>query len=119
MFRDSLQQLVDRLPGASAGILMGCDGISVDAYTKPGEEAIDIQTVGMELAQVMSQMRKTSTQLGGGRLHELALKADKLVILVQLLSDAYFVAYAVKPEASLGKARYLMRLLTPQIQAEL
>jgi predicted regulator of Ras-like GTPase activity (Roadblock/LC7/MglB family) len=119
MFRDSLQKMVDRLAGGVAGILMGFDGISVDSYTKPGEEAIDIQTVGMELAHVVGQMRKAAEQLDSGPLREITLKADKLMVFVYLLSDEYFVACAVKPEASFGKARYLMRLLAPQIQAEL
>jgi predicted regulator of Ras-like GTPase activity (Roadblock/LC7/MglB family) len=119
MFRDSLQKMVDRLAGGVAGILMGFDGISVDAYTKPGEQAIDIQTVGMELAHVVSQMRKAAEQLGGGPLREVTLKADKLIVLVDLINDEYFVACAITPEASFGKARYLMRLLAPQIQADL
>jgi predicted regulator of Ras-like GTPase activity (Roadblock/LC7/MglB family) len=119
MFRDSLQGMVDRLAGGVAGILMGFDGIAVDAYTKPGEEALDIQTVGMELAHAVVQMRKAAEQLEGGQLRELTLKADNLVVLVYLLTDEYFVACAVKPQASFGKARYLMRLLAPQIQAEL
>lgn len=119
MFRDSLQKMVDRLSGGVAGILIGFDGISVDSYTKPGEEVVDIQVVGMELAHVVSQMRKAAEQLDSGPLREITLKADKLVIFVQLVNDEYFVACAVKPEASFGKARYLMRLLAPQIQAEL
>jgi len=41
------------------------------------------------------------------------------MVFVYLLSGEYFVACAVKPEANFGKARYLMRLLAPQIQAEL
>lgn len=119
MFRDSLQKMVDRLAGGVAGILMGFDGISVDAYTKPGEEAIDIQTVGMELAHVVAQMKKAAEQLDGGPLREITLRADRLTVFVQVVNDEYFVACAVKPEASFGKARYLMRLLAPQIQAEL
>jgi len=47
------------------------------------------------------------------------LKADKLVVLLHLLNDEYFIACAVKPEANFGKARYLLRLLVPQIRAEL
>jgi predicted regulator of Ras-like GTPase activity (Roadblock/LC7/MglB family) len=119
MFRDSLQGMVDRLAGGMAGILMGLDGIAVDAYTKPGEEGLDIQTLGMELAHAVGQMRKAAAQLEVGQLRELTLKADQLVVLVTFLTDEYFVACAVKPEASFGKARYLMRLLAPQIQAEL
>jgi predicted regulator of Ras-like GTPase activity (Roadblock/LC7/MglB family) len=119
MFRESLQGMVDRLAGGVAGILMGFDGIAVDAYTKSGEEAVDIQTVGMELAHAVVQMRKAAEHLDVGQVRELTLRADKLVVLVYLVTDEYFVACAVKPEASFGKARYLMRLLAPQIQAEL
>jgi predicted regulator of Ras-like GTPase activity (Roadblock/LC7/MglB family) len=119
MFRENLQRMVDRLAGGVAGILMGFDGISVDSYTKEGEEGIDIQTVGMELAHAVGQVRKAAEQLDVGRLHELTLRADKLVVLLYLLNDEYFIACAVKPEANFGKARYLMRLLAPQIRAEL
>ena len=119
MFRESLQIMVDRLAGGVAGILMGFDGIAVDAYTKSGEEAVDIQTVGMELAHAVVQMRKAAEHLDVGQVRELTLRADKLVVLVYLVTEEYFVACAVKPEANFGKARYLMRLLAPQIQAEL
>jgi predicted regulator of Ras-like GTPase activity (Roadblock/LC7/MglB family) len=119
MFRDSLAGMVDRLAGGMAGILIGFDGIAVDAYTKSGQEALDIQTLGMELSHAVGQMRKAVEQLDIGPLRELTLKANDLVVLVYLISDEYFVACAVKPEANFGKARYLMRLLAPQIQAEL
>jgi predicted regulator of Ras-like GTPase activity (Roadblock/LC7/MglB family) len=119
MFRENLQRMVDRLAGGVAGILMGFDGISVESYTKDGEESLDIQTVGMELAHAVGQMRKAAENLDVGHLRELTLKADTLVVLVYLLNDEYFIACALKPEASFGKARYLMRLLAPQIQAEL
>jgi len=119
MFRESLQIMVDRLAGGVAGILMGFDGIAVDAYTKAGEETVDIQTVGMELAHAVVQMRKAAEHLDVGQVRELTLRADKLVVLVYLVTEEYFVACAVKPEANFGKARYLMRLLAPQIQAEL
>jgi predicted regulator of Ras-like GTPase activity (Roadblock/LC7/MglB family) len=119
MFRDSLQRMVDRLSGGVAGILMGFDGISVDSYTKEGEESLDIQTVGMEIAHAVMQMKKAAENLDVGPLREVTLKTENLVVLVHLLDEEYFVACAVKPEASFGKARYLMRLLAPQLQAEL
>lgn len=122
MFRESLQRMVDRLSGGVAGILMGFDGISVESYTRDGADqdpSLDIQIIGMELAHALSQMRNAVERLDVGALGELTVKADKLVVFVYVLSDEYFVACAVKPEASFGKARYLMRLLVPQLQAEL
>jgi hypothetical protein len=40
-------------------------------------------------------------------------------VLVHVLNTEYFVACAIRPEANSGKARYLLRLLAPQIQSEL
>jgi predicted regulator of Ras-like GTPase activity (Roadblock/LC7/MglB family) len=119
MFRDTLQKMVDRLDGGVAGILMGSDGIAVDSYTRERQDEVDIQTVGMELAHAIAQMGKGVERLDMGPVTEITIRADKFVILVHVLSDEYFVACAVRPDANPGKARYLMRLTAPQIRAEL
>jgi predicted regulator of Ras-like GTPase activity (Roadblock/LC7/MglB family) len=119
MFRDTLQKMVQRLEGGVAGILMGFDGIAVDLYNQSGKDEIDIQTVGMELAHAISQMRKAIERLEVGQATEITVRADKLVILVHVISDEYFIACAVRPDTSFGKARYVMRLTAPQIRAEL
>ncbi len=118
MFRETLQKTVDRMDGGLAGILMGFDGISVEAYARP-DTGTDIQTVGMELAHVISQVRKAAGQLEVGGLKEITLRAEALTVIVHVLNDEYFVALAVRADGNFGKARYLMRLLVPQIQSEL
>ncbi|MEP6654669.1 MAG: hypothetical protein ABJA82_15005 [Myxococcales bacterium] len=118
MFRERIQKMIDRLDAAgTAGILMGFDGISVDSYARPG--AADVQTIGMELAHVISQLKRSvhGAQLGG--LREMEVKTDKLALLIRLVTDEYFLAFGVPPGSNLGKARYLLRLLAPEIRAEL
>ena len=119
MFRDTLQKMVNRLDGGVAGILMGFDGIAVEHYSREGQEGVDIQTVGMELAHAVTQMRKAIEQLDLGQAAEITIRTDKLVILTYVLSEEYFVACAVRPDSSFGKARYVMRLTAPQIRADL
>jgi predicted regulator of Ras-like GTPase activity (Roadblock/LC7/MglB family) len=118
MFRENLQRMVERVDGGVAGILMGFDGISVEAFARSGEGP-DIQTVGMELAHVISQVRRAAEALEVGGLQEVTVRADNLVVLVRVLNTEYFVACAIRPGANSGKARYLLRLLAPQIQSEL
>jgi predicted regulator of Ras-like GTPase activity (Roadblock/LC7/MglB family) len=99
---------------------MGFDGISVEAYTKPDDgDGTDIQTVGMELAHVISQVRRAAELLEIGRLSEITVRAEKLTIIVQALNEEYFIAFAVNGSGNFGKARYVLRLLVPQIRAEL
>jgi predicted regulator of Ras-like GTPase activity (Roadblock/LC7/MglB family) len=118
MFRESLQKMVERVDGGVAGILMGFDGISVDAFARP-VGGPDIQTVGMELAHVISQVRRAVEALEVGGLKEIVFRAEKLTVLVHVLNSEYFVACAIRPEANAGKARYVLRILAPQIHSEL
>lgn len=118
MFRETLQKMVDRVDGSIAGVLMGFDGISVEAYTRPASET-DIQTVGMELSHVIAQVKRAAELLEVGGLREVTLNAEKITVLVRVLNDEYFVAYALGPQANFGKARYVLRLIAPVIQSEL
>ncbi len=118
MFREQIQAVVDKIDGGVAGILMGFDGISVDAYTKAGAVA-DIQTIGMELAHVIGQLRRAVETMNTGKLRETTVRADGLTVLVAPLNDEYFIALAVEPQGNFGKARYLLRLLAPQLLRDL
>ena len=73
----------------------------------------------MELAHTVTQMRKAVEGLDLGRATEITVRTDKLVILIYVLNEEYFVACAVRPDSSFGRARYVMRLAAPQIRAEL
>ena len=119
MFRETIQKMLDRLdsPGGAAGILMGFDGIAVDSYVRPG--GVDVQTVCMELAHVIAQIRRTANSAHIGALREMRVKTDKVAMLIQMVTDDYFLVFGVPPDGNLGKARYLLRMLAPQIRAQL
>ena len=42
-----------------------------------------------------------------------------MTLVVRMLTDEYFLACAVLPTGSLGKARYLMRVTAPTLRADL
>ncbi len=118
MFRDSLKKMVDRVEGGVAGILMGWDGIAVESYTRPGQ-SLDIQTVGMEFSHLCTKIRQAAELLEIGELREVVIKADTLTVIIHALNAEYFMAFAILPGASHGKARYVVRTLVPQLQSEL
>ena len=119
MFRDSIQKVIDRLDGdgSASGILMGFDGIMVDSYSRPG--AADLQTVGMEMSHLLAQVRRAAEALELGEMGEVTIRTEKLAVLIYVVTREYFVAFGVKPDGNVGKARYLLRVLAPQIRAEL
>ena len=118
MFREAIQKMVDRMDGGRAGVLMGFDGISVEVYNKPGMGS-DINTIGMELAHILTQLRRSAEALDAGGVTEVSLRAERLIVLVRLVTAEYFLACALEPTGNLGKARYLLRITAPEIQAEL
>jgi predicted regulator of Ras-like GTPase activity (Roadblock/LC7/MglB family) len=120
-FRENITNLVEKLDGGVAAVLMGFDGISVDSYAKAGYDGAlpDIQTLAMEFAHLIAQARRTLQSLDAGPLEEFTLRAEALTLIVRVLTQEYFLACAVLPSGNLGKARYLMRMAAPALSADL
>ncbi|HVV48410.1 MAG TPA: hypothetical protein VHO06_02015 [Polyangia bacterium] len=119
-FRDSIEKLLDKIEGGVSCVLMGFDGITVDSCAKPAAAgAPDIQTLSMEFAHLIAQARRTLESVDAGALEEFTLRTDKLTLVVRILTPEYFLACAVLPSGSLGRARYLMRLTAPGLRADL
>lgn len=117
MFAETLKKVVDNVDGALAAVIMGLDGIPVETYVR--NDRIDVTTVGMEFSFIISQVRKAGDSLQVGGLEELSVKAQRLVLVCRMVSPQYFVAIAMAPEGNFGKARFLARLATPALVAQL
>ena len=109
MFQDVLRGLVERTDGAIASLLMGFDGITVDSYSRD-PSALNVETVGSEYSVVLGQIKQAASMLDLGSAQEVAVQAENMTTVIRLLNDEYFVAMALSPSGSLGKARYLLRV---------
>jgi predicted regulator of Ras-like GTPase activity (Roadblock/LC7/MglB family) len=118
LFAETLRKVVDNVDGAIAAVIMGLDGIPVETYVRQSDR-VDVTTVGMEFSFILTQVRKAGDSLQVGGLEELTVKAQRLMLVCRMLSPQYFVAIAMAPEANWGKARYLTRLATPALVANL
>jgi len=117
LFAETLKKVVDNVDGALAAVIMGLDGIPVDSYVR--NDRVDVTTVGMEFSFIIGQIRKAGDSLQVGSLEELSVKAQRLVLVCRMVSPQYFVAIAMAPEGNFGKARFLARLATPALVAQL
>jgi len=120
-FRENIKQLVEKLDGGVAAVLMVFDGITVDSFAKSGYDGAlpDIQTLAMEFAHLIAQARRTLMSLDAGALEEFSLRAEALTLVVRVLTQEYFLACAILPTGNVGKARYLMRMTGPALRADL
>jgi predicted regulator of Ras-like GTPase activity (Roadblock/LC7/MglB family) len=119
-FRESIEKLLERIDGGVSCLLMGFDGITVDMCQKSAAAGgPDIQTLSMEFAHLIAQARRTLQSVDAGTLEEFTLRTDRLTLVVRPLNAEYFLACAILPSGSLGRARYLMRLTAPGLRADL
>lgn len=118
LFKQALQSAVDATTGGLAGLLMDFEGIAVETYSRAPAE-FDIEAVGAEVSVVVKAIQRATEMLDAGDTREVAFKSDKLVTLIRVINDSYFVAMALTPDGNLGKGRYLLRLMAPQLKQEL
>ncbi len=118
MFAETLKKVVDGVDGAMAAVVMGLDGIPVETYVR-ATDRVDVTTVGMEFSFILGQIKKAGDSLQVGGLEELAVKAQRLLLVCRMLSPQYFVAIAMAPEGNFGKCRYMVRMASPVLSAQL
>ena len=63
-------------------------------------------------------MFSATLSAGLGGTQEIAINTDKLVTIIRLLGDVYFLALTLEPGGNFGKGRYLMRTAAPKLMAE-
>ena len=122
MFREVLQDCVDRTEGGVAGLLMGFDGIPVEHYVREGarsQSPVDVETVGMEFSVILKDIRKAAEMLEAGGATEIAIQAERMTTVIRVLNDEYFVAMTLSPSGNYGKARFLLRTASNKLAAEL
>lgn len=120
MFQTLLKEVVDSVDGGLATLVMDFEGIAVDSYAKPDVPSnFDIQTVGAEFSVVIKSIQRASEMLESGIPAEVTIHAEKLITVIRVVNDTYFVAFTIMPEANVGKARYLLRTRVPYLLKEL
>jgi len=90
----------------------------LESYTKAGA-VVDIETVGAEVSVVVKGIQCATEMLDAGATREVSFKSDKMITLIRVVNEGYFVALTLTPDANLGKGRYLLRLLAPKLAEEL
>jgi predicted regulator of Ras-like GTPase activity (Roadblock/LC7/MglB family) len=118
MFKEALERVVTGTDGGIAGLLMDFEGIPLESYAKNGA-SLDIEVVGAEVSVVVKAIQRATEMLDAGATSEVSFRSDKMVTLIRVINQSYFVAMTLSPEGNLGKGRYLLRTLAPSLAEEL
>ena len=118
MFKEALKAVVEGTDGGLAGLLMDFEGIPLEIYAKDGSP-FDIEAVGAEVSVVVKAIQRATEMLEAGTTKEVAFKSEKMVTLIRVLDQNYFLALTMEPEGNFGKGRYLLRTAAPKLLDEL
>jgi predicted regulator of Ras-like GTPase activity (Roadblock/LC7/MglB family) len=118
MFKEALERVVEGTEGGIASLLMDFEGIPLESYAREGA-ALDIENVGAEVSVVVKAIQRATEMLDAGATDEVSFRSEKMVTLIRVINEGYFVAMTMSPDGNFGKGRFMLRVLAPQLAEEL
>jgi len=115
VFEEQARQFVSKVPGAIACSVMGFDGVPIATHALGGL-TLDVDALFTEVATAAGSLMKLGQNHPSlGNMQEWTLTHDKTTTLLKAVNDEYFVASIVENDAIVGRARFELRLLAPEI----
>lgn len=119
-FRELVERVVKEVPGCVNCTILGFDGIAIDsAESLEPIEGISSSDATIEYANLVTQIRAAALGLQSGTVEDVCIKSEKMTTILRPLTEEYLVAATLAPNALIGKARYLLRLVDPLLRTEL
>jgi len=118
-FLSHLESVVSQVDGALACSVMGFDGIAVETHHKAPTADLDLSTIWIEYANILTQVKTAAELLKTGAVTELSINSEKVITLMRMVSPEYFLVLALSPTGNYGKGRYVLRMTAPKVKAEL
>ena len=109
MFKDLLENVLERTEGSLGALIMGTDGIAVEKVL--GEAGMDanLDVAAAEFTSLVRSAQRAGTDTGLGGLRELVISLEGAVMLMRLLSRDYFVVLALNSQGNIGRGRFELR----------
>lgn len=118
MFQEALEGVVKGADGGFAGLLMDFEGITLASYATDGSP-FDIEAVGAEVSVVVKGIQRATEMLDAGETREVAFASERMVTIIRVVNENYFMALALRPDGNVGKGRFLLRIIAPKLAREL
>jgi len=109
MFKQPLEDIIERTDGCLGALIMGTDGIAVEKVLAPEGHDANLDVAAAEFTSLVRNAQRTGGDSGLGNLRELVVSCDEATIVMRLLSNEYFIVLALKPDGNLGRSRFELR----------
>lgn len=109
MFKQKLEEIMERADGSIGALIMGTDGIAVEKVLRPDGRDANLDIAAAEFTSLIRNAQRTSSDTGLGGLRELVVMLDSMCIILRLLSREYFFVLAMRADGNLGRGRFELR----------
>ena len=116
VFAEALREVARRVEGCVGLVVMGMDGIPIEKLVL--DEGINFEMLATECTTILRTTRQASEDVGAGRLHELIVMTDSLVVLAMTITEDYVLLGALRKNGHYGRARYVLRKATLRLAKE-
>lgn len=116
MFIEILKEAVENVDGAVGALIVGSDGITVEDYLL--DSPVDSQSLGAEYSTLLKDMEQASRSLGLGVANEITVVSEGCIVTMRRINPEYFIAMIMRPDANLGKGRFILRRSIPKLEKE-
>ncbi|MBA2339109.1 MAG: roadblock/LC7 domain-containing protein [Pyrinomonadaceae bacterium] len=118
MFKEKLENIIERTEGAVAALIMGADGIEVEKVLRAEGREANLDVVAAEFASLVRSVQRTGGDIGLGSLRELNVVFDGATFVIRLFNRDYFVVLALEPEGNFGRGRFELRKTELELSRE-
>jgi predicted regulator of Ras-like GTPase activity (Roadblock/LC7/MglB family) len=108
-FSETLSQIVDRIEGSVAAMILGIDGIAIERYIRGTPTDLDIEIVATEFTTLLRRAAHTASDTDLGQMREMVLSSEKGHFLLRPMTSDYFLLLILEPNSSVGRARFELR----------
>lgn len=106
-FREELEKIGTRVPGALGVVIIAEDGIVVERHAiDPG---LDLELASAEFAGAAKEMRRASLAVESGELDELLVSCRERLAVLRSIGPGYYLLLFMGPASLIGRGRYELR----------
>src|SRR5918911_1055921 len=118
MFKQALEEIIERTDGSLGALIMGTDGISVEKVLNDEGADANLDVAAAEFTSLVRNAQRTGKDTGLGDLRELAVQLESATIIMRLFTRDYFVVLAMKSDGNFGRGRFELRKAELQLARE-
>ncbi len=117
MFREKLSRVVNNVDGSIGCLLIGFDGIQIDAVYS-GEEMTEMAAIAIEVSNLLDKFRRMSLH-EVGEVNEVSITTGAVTTLARVVSDEYLLVLWMHANADVNRGQTMLRLISPFVEREL